>query len=119
VLFGAIMFSGQACMSTERLIVQRPASAPLLAELKKLASNVRAGAPSENVALSSLYTEAHAEGVLKLLKDAKAAGAEIAVGDLKRDGAVVMPHIVTGIKRDMHLWEQESFGPGAYRCAQV
>ena len=104
------MNSGQVCMSTERIIVERPAVEPLLAALKKHLTAITAGDPTTST-ISSLFTEKSAEGILALLRDAKDAGAEIVAGDLQREGALMQPHIVLGVKRGMRLWEQESFGP--------
>lgn len=110
LLAGALMNSGQVCMSTERIIVERSAVEPLVAALKKHIASITAGDPATS-AISSLFTEASAEGILGLLRDAKDAGAEIVAGDIQRDGALMKPHIVLGVKRGMRLWEQESFGP--------
>ncbi|KZV64148.1 aldehyde dehydrogenase [Peniophora sp. CONT] len=110
LLAGALMNSGQVCMSTERIIVERSAVEPLVAALKKHIASITAGDPATS-AISSLFTETSAEGILGLLRDAKDAGAEIVAGDIQRDGALIKPHIVLGVKRGMRLWEQESFGP--------
>ncbi|VDB92108.1 unnamed protein product [Peniophora sp. CBMAI 1063] len=110
LLAGALMNSGQVCMSTERVIVQRSAVEPLLQALKKHMASLSAGDPTTSP-MSSLFTETSAEGILSLLRDAKENGAEIIAGDLQREGALLKPHIVLGVKRGMRLWEQESFGP--------
>lgn len=97
-------------MSTERIIVERSAVDSLLTALKKHLAAISAGDPATS-AISSLFTETSAEGILGLLRDAKDAGAEIVAGDLQRDGSLMKPHIVLGVKRGMRLWKQESFGP--------
>jgi acyl-CoA reductase-like NAD-dependent aldehyde dehydrogenase len=97
-------------MSTERVIVIKDVAEQLISALKRLIPEVTAGDPS-GTKISSLFTETSAKNVVSLLEDAKNAGAEVLHGDLKRDGALVSPHIVVGVKRGMRLWEQESFGP--------
>lgn len=97
-------------MSTERVIIQRPADAPLIEALKKNIASLNVGAP-ESARLSALFNEGSAEGVVGLLEDAKAAGAELVLGDATREGTVVKPHLVLGVSPGMRLWERESFGP--------
>ncbi|KAI0315591.1 aldehyde dehydrogenase [Amylostereum chailletii] len=110
IVFAGMVFSGQVCMSTERVIVERAASEGLLAEIKDLVASLTTGSP-EDALVSSLFTEAHAESVVGLLRDAREMGAEVIAGDLKRDGTLVKPHVLTGVKRGMRLWVDESFGP--------
>ena len=105
------MFSGQVCMSTERVIVQRPALEPLVAAMKRHARALTVGDP-EHAVLSSLFTERSADGIIAMLKEAKEAGAEVLLGDLEKAGpALLKPHILQGVKPGTRLWQRESFGP--------
>jgi len=105
------MFSGQVCMSTERVIVQRPALEPLVAAMKRHARALTVGDP-EHAVLSSLFTERSADGIIAMLKEAKEAGAEVLLGDLEKAGpALLKPHILQGVKPETRLWQRESFGP--------
>lgn len=100
-------------MSTERVIVQRGIAPALTAELTRLASKLRAGdLESDSTAhLSCLYAEGSAQNVCSAIEEAKQMGAEILVGDGKRDGALVQPHILKGVIPGMRIWSRESFGP--------
>lgn len=111
----ALLHSGQICMSTERVIVQKGAADTLVTQLSILFKQIKAGDPraDANAAIGALFTERSAENVIAMIKEAVDAGAELLVGDLTREGAVVQPHIVAGVKPGMRLWERESFGPGA------
>ncbi|KAJ7698589.1 Aldehyde/histidinol dehydrogenase [Mycena rosella] len=114
IVFGAMLHSGQICMSTERVIVQRGAAEALIAQIKSLAASLTAGdlkTDPKSAKLGPLFTEASAENVVSMIAEAKAAGAEVLLGDLARQGAVVKPHLVKGVKPGMRLWERESFGP--------
>lgn len=102
-------------MSTERVIVQRGAAQKLLPILKQHLSNFKAGNFADpSVKLSALFTSASAENVVSMIKEAQTEGAEIVLGDVKREGSLVQPHIITGVKPGMRLWDKESFGPGAF-----
>ncbi|KAJ6532750.1 Aldehyde/histidinol dehydrogenase [Mycena vulgaris] len=114
IVFGAMLHSGQICMSTERVIVQRGAAEALIAQVKSLAASLTAGdlkADPKSAKLGPLFSEGSAENVVSMIAEAQAAGAEVLLGDLGRQGAVVRPHLVKGVKPGMRLWERESFGP--------
>lgn len=120
IVSGAMANSGQSCISTERVIVQKEVSQKLIDQIKAIASELRAG---EGAKMSGLFTEASAENVISMVKEAVDAGAKLLVGDLKRAGTYVQPHVVLGAKSGDRLWERESFGPGMYcsfaSCAQL
>ncbi|KZT69478.1 aldehyde dehydrogenase [Daedalea quercina L-15889] len=109
ITIGTLLNSGQICMSTERVIVQRSVAAQLSAAIQQQFSGLKAGGPGHP--LGPLFSEASAERIVGLIRDAKAAGAEILLGDATREGAVVQPHIITKVTRDMQLWHDETFGP--------
>jgi acyl-CoA reductase-like NAD-dependent aldehyde dehydrogenase len=100
-------------MSTERVIVQRGVYKALEQAVVNLVKPLKSGDANE-VKLGALFDERSAENVVNMLKEAKEAGADILLGDLNRDGAVVQPHVVAGVKPGMRMFENESFGPG--RC---
>ncbi|EDR01973.1 uncharacterized protein LACBIDRAFT_175070 [Laccaria bicolor S238N-H82] len=113
ITYGAMAHSGQVCMSTERVIVQRGISEKLIAAVRALCEDLKSGDVSNDssVKLGALFAESSAEGVLKMIQEAQADGAEVVLGDLKREGAVLQPHLVKGLKPGMRLWARESFGP--------
>ena len=101
-------------MSTERVVVQRGAAATLVPALQREFEKLRAGdiEGDSNAKLPALINENAAENVLSLLREAKEAGAEVLVGDLTKEGAVLQPHIISDIKPGMRAFDRESFGPG-------
>ncbi|KAK7687883.1 hypothetical protein QCA50_009102 [Cerrena zonata] len=113
IVSSAFFFSGQTCMSTERVIVQRGAAEKLVSLVKQIAAPIKAGnyADFPKVQLSALFTAASAENVVNMVKEAQADGAEVILGDVKREGNVVQPHIITSVRPGMRLWDRESFGP--------
>ena len=108
------MNSGQICMSTERVIVQRSVAPALTEALRKHFSNMKAGGPGQ--ILSALFTEASARRFVDMLRDAVKGGAKVLVGDQKCDGGVVQPHIVTDVTMDMRIWSEETFAPSECRA---
>ncbi|TDL25347.1 aldehyde dehydrogenase [Rickenella mellea] len=113
ITYGAMLHSGQICMSTERVIVQRNAAPALQSALVELCRKLKAGdhIADPSVQLSCLFSEGSAANVVAMVKEAKDAGAEVLLGDLERVGAVVQPHVLSGVKPGMRAWDRESFGP--------
>lgn len=111
---GSMLHSGQICMSTERVIVMRPVAEAFKSKLSAIVSKLKAGDPfsDSSVRLSALFSEGSAENVVNMIKEAKDDGAQVILGDLSRQGALVQPHLVVGVKPGMRLWDRESFGPG-------
>ena len=111
----------KVCMSTERVIVQRGISDKLVSAVKALCQDLKSGDVSNDssVRLGALFAESSAEGVLKMIQEAQGDGAEVVLGDLKREGAVLQPHLVKGLKPGMRLWARESFGPGTLIFVQL
>ncbi|RPD64183.1 aldehyde dehydrogenase [Lentinus tigrinus ALCF2SS1-7] len=113
ITFSALLNSGQICMSTERVIIQRGAAPALVHELTALFKQAKAGdiRTEPSAVLGALFTEKAAENVVGMMRDAVSHGATLVVGDLSRQGAVVQPHILMNVRPGMQLWERESFGP--------
>lgn len=98
-------------MATERVIVRDTVADKLTELLKHHISALHSG---EGEQLSALFTDAAAENVISHITEAKAAsGVEVLLGDGKRDGSVIQPHILRGIGPGMKIWAEETFGPGA------
>ena len=114
VAFCAIMHSGQICISTSRLIVQRGVSEKVIHAVVDIMRKFKAGDSHNDpeAKLSALFSEEHAIRVINTLTDAINGGAKLLLGDLRREGPVVQPHVLTEVKPGMTLWDKETFGPG-------
>ena len=116
IISGAFNNSGQMCIATERVIVQRAVSDKLISRLREIASKIQAGDQSATKArLGCVFSAAAAQNIVSMVKEAIESGAELLVGDLKADGAFVQPHVVLGAKPGQRMWDRESFGPGKCR----
>ncbi|GAB3615631.1 aldehyde dehydrogenase [Okibacterium endophyticum] len=109
--FGAFMNSGQICMSTERIIVQRGVADPFVERLAARARDLTAGDPRDPaVAVGPVVTAAAATRIQSLIADAVEQGAELlAGGDV--DGVNVAPTVVVGVTPAMRIYHEETFGP--------
>jgi acyl-CoA reductase-like NAD-dependent aldehyde dehydrogenase len=108
--FGAFMNSGQICMSTERIIVDRKIADAFVAKLAAKAKSLPAGDPRGHVVLGSLVSEDAAERVQELVDDAVGQGATLVAGGGRR-GAIMEATLLDGVTPSMRIYSEESFGP--------
>lgn len=118
-LRSAFANSGQVCLGTERLYVQRPVFDAFVARLKAGAEALVIGAPDDpKASLGPLVSLTHREKVLSYYQKARDAGATVVTGgDVPHmpaelaGGAWVQPTIWTGLPDDSPVVTEEIFGP--------
>jgi len=111
--------SGQVCLGTERLYVQRPIFEAFVARLKAGAESLVIGPPSDPKAnFGPLVSLTHQQKVLSYYQKALDDGATVVTGggvpDMPSElagGAWVQPTIWTGLKDDSAVITEEIFGP--------
>jgi acyl-CoA reductase-like NAD-dependent aldehyde dehydrogenase len=109
--FGAFMNSGQICMSTERIVVDRGVSADLLGRLEQRAAGLITGDPREQgTMIGPVVDDAARDHVLELIADARDKGATILAGG-EAQGNLLAPTIVAQVTPAMRIYAEESFGP--------
>jgi vanillin dehydrogenase len=74
-------------------------------------NKLSAGDESEGHKLPCLFRESSAKNVLEMLESSVKAGGKPVVGDLKRNGAIIQPHLIDHCPTDCKLFIEESFGP--------
>jgi vanillin dehydrogenase len=111
--FGAFMNSGQICMSTERLIVEKPIAEAFAQKLAAKAGSLVVGDPMQPQTQIGCMINANAVARVKsLVDDAVAKGAKVLSG-AKADGPSYHPTVLYDVKPDMKIYYEESFGPVA------
>lgn len=111
--------SGQVCLGTERVYVQRPIFDKFVAGLKAHAEKFKIGHPyAEGVNFGPLVSHEHRKKVLRYYEEAKAQGATVVTGggvpDMPEElkaGAWVQPTIWTGLPESSSVIREEIFGP--------
>ncbi len=115
----AFMNTGQVCLGTERVYVERPIFERFVAALKARCEAVKYGRPSEPGAnYGPLISQEHKRKVLSYYAKAVAEGATLITGggvpkmpaDLS-EGAWVQPTIWTGLLETAAVVREEIFGP--------
>jgi acyl-CoA reductase-like NAD-dependent aldehyde dehydrogenase len=111
--FGAFMYQGQICMSTERVVVDQKVADAFVAKFAAKAQALPAGDPRNgNVVLGPLIGEDAAQRVESLIEEAVAKGAKLAAGG-QRDGCIMAATVLDHVTAEMRIYHEESFGPVA------
>ena len=111
--------TGQICLGTERVYVERPIFDGFVAALKVKAQTMRPGHPSDKgTGIGPLISLAHRDKVLRYYKRAMEDGAALICGggipqmpDSLSGGAWIQPTIWTGLAEDSVVVREEIFGP--------
>jgi len=111
--------SGQVCLGTERVYVQRPIFDEFVSRLKDAGSKLKVGVHNdESVDMGPVVSAAHRDKVLEFYDIAKKEGANVILGggapkmegNLK-EGFWVEPTIWTGLPETATVVKEEVFGP--------
>jgi acyl-CoA reductase-like NAD-dependent aldehyde dehydrogenase len=111
---GAFAACGQICFAIKRLYLHETIFDDMVAELKRLATNIRIGdGMEEDTEMGPINNLPQLERIIELTADARQHGAEIVTGGkrLERPGYFFPPTIVTGINDGIRLVDEEQFGP--------
>ncbi|MBF8221964.1 2-hydroxymuconic semialdehyde dehydrogenase [Halomonas sp. 328] len=111
--------SGQVCLCSERVYVERPIFERFVAALKAKAEGLKIGYPDEpGVDMGSMISRQHRDKVLGYFDLAREEGATLVTGgevpefgDARDQGAYVRPTIWTGLPDDARCVQEEVFGP--------
>lgn len=111
--FGAFANNGQACMASNRIIVQRSIGEAFVERLSAHATALRVGDPrNPKTRIGPLADPAAPERVRGLIEDARKNGANVTAGGTS-EGALFTPTVISGVGPDMDVYHQEIFGPVA------
>ena len=111
--------SGQVCLCSERVYVERPIFERFVAAMKEKVQALKVGYPAEdNVDMGPLISHGHRDKVLSYYRLAEQEGATVVAGggvpqfgDERDGGAYVQPTIWTGLPDDARCVTEEIFGP--------
>ena len=108
---GGFAYSGQVCISVQRIFVVENYFEAFCAELVARVRALKLGDPTdETTDLGPMITEDAAIRVEQWVEQAKAAGARVLLQG-PRDGALLAPSVLTDVPADQPLVRDEVFGP--------
>jgi acyl-CoA reductase-like NAD-dependent aldehyde dehydrogenase/ABC-type branched-subunit amino acid transport system ATPase component len=110
--FGAFANSGQICMSTERIVVDRKIADDFAARFTKKARSLPLGDPrgKDPVVLGSVIGMGTVEHCNAPIDDALAKGAKLLCGG-KADSTLMPATVLDHVTRAMRIYHEETFGP--------
>lgn len=111
--------SGQVCLGTERVYVERPIFDEFVNKLKEAGSKLKVGVQDdESVDMGPVVSAAHRDKVLEFYENAKKEGANVILGGgalhlegKLANGYFVQPTIWTGLPETATVVKEEVFGP--------
>ena len=110
-VFGAFMNQGQICMSTEKIVVHAGIADEFARRLVARARALPAGDPgSGNVVLGSMVSSEAALRIQRLIDDAVAKGAHLALAG-QAQGSIRSAAVLDRVPPTADIYTEESFGP--------
>ena len=110
---GAFAYSGQVCISVQRVYVQEKLFDEWTSKFIDGAKSLRVGDPlEESTQISVMIDEPAAVRVADRTREAADNGAELLL-DGKREGAMLFPSVLTNTDPEMRIVSEEAFGPVA------
>jgi betaine-aldehyde dehydrogenase len=113
--FGISFNTGQCCVSSSRLIVERSVATAFEAKLAAKMAKIRVGDPlDENTQVGAITTGAQNDVILSYIAKGRAEGATVVMGGEVLDfgkGQYIAPTLFTGVTPQMSIATDEIFGP--------
>jgi succinate-semialdehyde dehydrogenase/glutarate-semialdehyde dehydrogenase/succinyl-CoA reductase len=113
---GRFINCGQSCVASKRFFVGKNIAKDFIELFIKKASQLKVGDPtSTETDIGPLSSKDGLETISGIVEDAKNKGAEILLGgsEIDRKGYFFQPTILTGVKSNMRIAKEETFGPVA------
>lgn len=110
-IFGAFVFQGQVCMSTERIVVDDKVADEFVTRFAARAAKLPVGDPRRgHCIIGPLITPDVPQRLAGLIADARAKGASVVAGGTV-DGPFLNATILDKVTPDMRVFDEETFGP--------
>ncbi len=110
-IMGSFAYSGQVCISVQRIYVHERIFDPFIRRFVEETKRLQTGNPLDPTTdVGPMISELEAQRVEDWVDEALKGGAEILTGGV-REGSIVAPTVLTGVKPEMKVVCQEIFGP--------
>jgi acyl-CoA reductase-like NAD-dependent aldehyde dehydrogenase len=111
--FGTFMHQGQICMSVEKIILDESIAAEFTERFVAKVKTLNVGDPREmpNV-IGPIINQRQLDKIHGQVTDAVEKGAQLLAGG-NFEGLFYQPTVLTGIKPEMRIYQEETFGPVA------
>ena len=104
--------AGQSCISVQRVFVHDDVAEDFTSALVEAVEALKVGDPlDDETQVSALIDAENRDRVDAWIKEAVAAGAQVATGGVVRDDGALAPTVLTDVTADMQVCRDEVFGP--------
>ncbi len=112
-VFGAMTNCGQACVSVERVFVVDAVHDQFVELVERKLARLKVGGPDTHADVGPMTFARQLEIVERHVESARRNGAEIRSGGqrLAGDGLFYPPTLLTGVRPEMEIFREETFGP--------
>lgn len=111
--FSAFLHQGEICMSTDRIIVEKPIAQAFSQGITELTSHLPVGDPSlPTTFIGPVISDKQIQKIDGQVKDAVAKGAKLLTGGTYED-RLYQPTVLADVTPDMKIYYEETFGPVA------
>jgi acyl-CoA reductase-like NAD-dependent aldehyde dehydrogenase len=108
---GGFSYSGQVCISVQRIYVERSRYAEFREKYVAAANKLTLGDPlDDKIDLGPMLTDGACQRIDSWISEAVAGGAAVIAGG-KRDGKMYQPTVIEGATPEMKVMREEVFGP--------
>jgi len=105
--------SGQQCISTQRIIVERPVAEAFTTALLERIALLKVGDPADpQTDIGPVVHARSADRIVAMIDDAVAQGATL-LTQPRREGCLIHPTLIADVSRDCRVVREEVFGPVA------
>lgn len=112
-VFGRFLHQGQICMSSKRLMVEKPVFDEFVDKFVKRVKNLKVGDPREqDTVIGPLINRGQLDIIKSQVDDSLEKGAKLLCGGSYK-GLCYSPTVLTNVTRDMRVFSEETFGPVA------
>jgi len=109
---GGFRFSGQSCISVQRVYVHQEVEEQFTRQLIKEASNLKIGTPlDKQTDISSLIDSRALQRIKNTVDEAVSQGAHLVYGGRVLDNNCYSPTVLTNVASSMTVLKEEIFGP--------
>jgi acyl-CoA reductase-like NAD-dependent aldehyde dehydrogenase len=116
IAMGAYNYSGQVCISVQRIYVDHSVFDQFLDKFKVAVAELKIGSPAEeDVVIGPLIDRVHINRIDSWIHEAKSRGAQVIFGGQVHDleNNLYAPTLLTNTQADMKIVSEEAFGPVA------
>uniref|UniRef100_A0A061R8T4 NADP-dependent glyceraldehyde-3-phosphate dehydrogenase n=3 Tax=Tetraselmis sp. GSL018 TaxID=582737 RepID=A0A061R8T4_9CHLO len=110
IIKGGFSYSGQRCTAVKVVLAMEGIADALKEKVLAGMAKLTVGMPEDNCAITPVVSEASANFIEGLVKDAKEKGATLCQ-EWRREGNLIHPVFVDNVTPDMRLAWEEPFGP--------